>query len=100
MVSPTHDKQSSSPVQKPKARQERKPDTTTILASFWRRWVFPHPTEVCSQSQREGDVLSILSVYVCVFVRVCVCTNMTSLLTGWRLLLSTVVTRGGEENRR
>ena len=71
------------------------------LVSFGRGWASPHPTEVCSQSQREGDVLSIyLCMCVCPCMCVFVCTNMTSLLTGWRLLLSIVVTRGGEENRR
>lgn len=37
----------------------------------------------CPQSQREGDVSSIGHILPVV----CMCTNMTSLLTGWRLQL-------------
>lgn len=69
-------KQSTSPVQKPTANEDNGPDSTDqTLASFEKRWVSPHPREVCFQSQREGDVLSILCVrlFVCLCAGMCVC---------------------------
>lgn len=69
-------KQSTNPVQKPTAKEDMEPESIAqTLVSFGRGWVSPYPTEVYSQSQREGDVLSILSVCVCACActRACVC---------------------------
>lgn len=67
-------KQSTNPVQKPAANEDREPESLDqTLASFGRGWVSLYPTKVCSQSQREGDVLSI---YLCVRSCMCVCVQI------------------------
>lgn len=92
--------------------QRKSPPVNSKVNSQWEQgWVYcPNTRETvifstsrwgAFRSQREGDVLSILSL--CFFtVRMCVfvCTNMTSLLTDWRLVLAIVVAQGGDDDWR
>lgn len=64
--------QSTDPVQKPTANEDREPESTDQTLASFRRVGLSTPTEVCSHSQREGDVLSISCLCVCVCARACV----------------------------